>query len=89
MGRTYAGILGLTAFLTLVARSVLQGGDPASALRWACVGLAVMTCVGAILGRLAAKAVDESVREKMNAELAAHEAILEKEQQQSTAVEAA
>lgn len=89
MGRTYAGILGLTAFLTLVARSVLQGGDPASALRWACVGLAVMTCVGAILGRLAAWAVDESVREKMNAELAAHEATLEKEQQQSTAIEAA
>ena len=89
MGRTYAGILGLTAFLTIIARSVLHGGDPASALRWACIGLIMMTCIGAVIGRLAAWAVDESVREKMNAELAAHEAALEMEQQKRTADEAA
>ena len=32
MGRTYAGILGLLAFGTVIARSLVRGGDVTSAL---------------------------------------------------------
>ena len=73
MGRTYAGILGLTAFTTLVARGVLGGGSLESTLRMASGGLFVFAAIGFVAGHIAASIVSDSVRAKFAAELQAVE----------------
>lgn len=71
MTRSYAGILGLLAFLTCLVRGLMHGESPLSTLTAACGGLCVFTLVGSIVGWLACQTVEDAVRGRLQAELAA------------------
>ena len=73
MGRTFAGILGPLALVTVVARGFLDGGSVESTLQVGCACLFVFAAVGWILGKVAAYVVDESVKAAFDAEIAAAE----------------
>jgi putative Mn2+ efflux pump MntP len=66
----YAGILGLLAFLTCLVRGLMHGESPSSVLLTASLALAVFALIGSILGWLAGQAVEDSVRGRLQAELA-------------------
>ena len=72
MGRTYAGILGILAFLLVLGRGLINGGSVETTIRVACTSLLVMALVGAIVGRLAAWFVEQSIRWQIQGELEAH-----------------
>lgn len=73
MGRTFAGILGPLAFLTITARGLLCG-ESADTLLWAAwLGLWIFAAIGGIAGWIASRTVEESVRARVAAELAAQE----------------
>ena len=74
MGRTYAAILGPLAFAAMLLRGWRHGWPAESTLLAAWLGLVMMAGVGLIAGRLAGWIVDESVRGRMMAEMAAQEA---------------
>lgn len=74
MARTYAGILGLLAFLTCVARGLIQGGGPVGVLGTACLTMAAFAVVGSLVGWIAQQTVEESVRGRVAAEVAAEAA---------------
>ena len=74
MAHVYAGILGPLAFLTVVARGFIHGGGPMSTLFTAWCGLLAFSAIGYVVGRLAAWIVEDSVRSRIAAELAAEEA---------------
>jgi hypothetical protein len=71
VGRTYAGILGLIAFQTVVARSLLKLGGVETAMLHASLALLGFAVVGYIAGKLAELIVDDSVRATVTAEAAA------------------
>ncbi len=71
MGRTYAGILGVIAFLTVLARGLVDGAAAETTLRLALVGLLAMALVGIAVGRLAAWSLDQSIRWQVLADLEA------------------
>lgn len=73
MGHTYAGILGVVAFLTVIGRGLIDGGGVETTLRFAVASLFVMAAVGMIVGRLAEWFVEESMRWQIQAELEAHQ----------------
>ena len=73
MGRAYAGVLGPLAFVTLLVRGLIRGWPAESALSAAWLGLVAMALVGLVVGRLAGWIVDDSVRSRMLAEMAAQE----------------
>ena len=73
MGRSYAGILGLTAFLAVMARGIVTGGSVDATLQNACIGLFLFAAVGAVIGRMAAGVVENAVRGKFAKELAARQ----------------
>jgi membrane protein YqaA with SNARE-associated domain len=70
MGRTYAGILGILACITTMARALLAGtaGDGALLQSW--WALLTMAAVGGILGSLAGAAVEEAARKQVAQEWA-------------------
>jgi hypothetical protein len=70
MGRVYAGILGPLAMAVVICRGWLGSGGPVGTLSLAIVYLAVFSVVGALIGQLAQSTVDESVRTKLEQELA-------------------
>ena len=70
MGRVYAGVLGLIAFLTVLIRGAMAGSFE-STLCTAVAYLFAFAAVGAVVGRLAGWVVDESVRMRFSAELQA------------------
>ena len=74
MARIYAGILGILAFLTSLARGAIHGGSAESSLwlAWCC--LWVFAAVGYVLAWIAERTVEESVIAQVAAELAAQEA---------------
>ena len=74
MAHTYAGILGPIAFLTSVARGVVDGGSAESVLFIAWCSLLVFSVVGYVVGWIAERAVVESVRGRIEAEVAAEKA---------------
>lgn len=74
MGRAYAGILGPLAFVAVLFRGLGRGWPMESILLTAWLALVAMAAVGLVTGRLAAWIVDESVRGRMLAEMAAREA---------------
>jgi hypothetical protein len=74
VGRSYAGVLGLVAFVTMIARGLLAGGGSQTTLLSAWVALLLFAAIGHVIGRLASRIVQESVQDKVAAELAAHEA---------------
>jgi hypothetical protein len=71
MGRTYAGILGVIAFLTVIGRGLIQEGGVESTMRLAVTSLLVMAVVGGVIGRLAAWFVEESIRWHLQVQLQA------------------
>ena len=79
MGRTYAGILGVTAFATVVARGILGGGSLEATLQGACGCLFVFAAIGFVAGQMAALIVSDSVRAKFATELQAAEAVANRE----------
>ena len=74
MAHVYAGILGPLAFATTVARGLVHGGGTSSTLWTACCCLLAFSAIGYVAGRLAEWIVEDSVRSRIAAELAAKEA---------------
>jgi hypothetical protein len=70
MAHTYAGILGLLAMLVVIARGIKNGAGVEGTLFEAFVGLAAFTLVGFVLGKLADHAIQDSVTQQMERELA-------------------
>jgi hypothetical protein len=67
VGRHYAGILGLLAFLTIVIRGLMHGAGVESTLLAAAFHLFLFAFVGYIVGQLAEWIMLESVRTKLAA----------------------
>lgn len=67
MGRHYAGILGLLAFLTVVMRGLVHGAGAESTLLAAAIHLFLFAFVGYLVGQLAGWIVLDSVRAKLAA----------------------
>jgi hypothetical protein len=61
MGRTYAGILGLLAFGTVIARCLLHGGNVDAALLTASQTLFAFAALGYIIGSIAERTIVEAV----------------------------
>jgi hypothetical protein len=74
MGRSFAGVLALTAFTASVLRGVLAGHAPESVLLTATILLFVFAAGGWIVGSIAESTIDQSVRVRFEAELKAAEA---------------
>ena len=70
MGRVYAGILGSLAMTVVIFRGWLGSGGVEGTLTLATTHLVVFAAIGAVLGHLAQVTVDESVRAKLEHELA-------------------
>ena len=68
MGRTYAGILGVLAFLTTMARGLFAAAPPESVLLSACLSLVAFAAIGLVLGGLANAAVEEAATRQVDAE---------------------
>jgi len=71
MGRSYAGVLGLLAFLTEIARGVSRSAGNESTVTTAVAALFVFAAVGFVLGELAGWIVNDAVRSRLAAEIAA------------------
>ncbi len=74
MAHLYAGILGLLAFLTSLARGALHGGETTSVLLTAWCCLLAFSALGCAIGWIAEMTVEESVRSRISAELGEKEA---------------
>jgi hypothetical protein len=73
VGRHYAGILGPLAFFTIAVRGLMQGAGVQSTLLWAAIQLFLFAFIGYVVGQLADWVVFESVRDKVAAEIEAHQ----------------
>jgi tetrahydromethanopterin S-methyltransferase subunit C len=73
MGRTYAGILGVIAFLTVLVRGLIDGRSAETIMQAAVTSLVIMAVVGAIVGRLAAWLIEDTIRWQIHRELASHQ----------------
>jgi hypothetical protein len=71
MARIYAGILGLLAFATVVARGVAHESSLNSTVWMACSMLFVFAAVGSLIGGAARWIVDDSVRGELASRMAA------------------
>ncbi len=71
MAATYAGILGSLATTVLFVRSVKDGGAAEPTMLASVLGLVAFAVIGYVVGHLAHRAIEESVRQKFEAELAA------------------
>ena len=72
MGRIYAGILGPLAMAVVICRGVKDSAGVEGTLTLAIVALAVYAIIGSVLGQIAQATVDESVRQKIEQQLAPH-----------------
>ncbi len=72
MGRIYAGILGPLAMAVVIGRGLVSAGGVEGTLTSATVSLAAFAVLGAILGHLAQNTIDESVRTRLEQQLADH-----------------
>jgi hypothetical protein len=70
MSRVYAGILGPLAMAVVICRGWLGSGGVESTLSLATVYLVAFSVVGALIGHLAQTTIDESVRSKLEQQLA-------------------
>lgn len=73
MTRIYAGTLGLLAFLATLARGLRQSHGIETVLGAACVSLAIFAVLGGAIGGLARWIVEDAVRQRLAAEVAAQE----------------
>jgi hypothetical protein len=71
MGRVYAGILGPLAMAVVICRGLNDSAGLEGTLTLAIVALAIYAIVGSIVGQIAQATVDESVRQKIEKQLAA------------------
>ena len=71
MAHLYAGILGPLAFLTSLVRGIVHDVPPQSVLFAACYNLLAFAALGYVIGWLAGRIVEDSVRGRILAELAA------------------
>jgi hypothetical protein len=62
VARTYAGILGLLAFAISLARGFLHAWSMETTLLQAWIGLWAFAMLGAVLGWLAGRIIEEEVR---------------------------
>lgn len=74
MSRAYAGILGPVAFLTVLAREFSSSAGASTMLFHAWLALVAFAVLGSIIGHLAGRLVEDSVRAQMAAEVATLEA---------------
>jgi hypothetical protein len=70
MGRLYAGILGSLAMAVVLCRGVKDSAGVDGSLTLAILSMIVFAVVGSVLGHIAQFTVDESVRLKIERELA-------------------
>jgi hypothetical protein len=70
MGRIYAGILGPLAMAIVIGRGLLGAGGVEGTLTTATAALVAFAAMGAILGHLAQNTIDESVRTRLEQQLA-------------------
>lgn len=70
MGRIYAGILGPLAMVVIICRGIKDSAGIEGTLTIAIVALAAYAALGAVLGQIAQATVDESVRWKIEQQLA-------------------
>lgn len=70
MGRIYAGILGPLAMVVIICRGIKDSAGIEGTLTLAIVALAVYAVIGSALGQIAQATVDESVRQKIEQQLA-------------------
>jgi len=71
MGRIYAGVLGPLAMAVVICRGLKDSAGLEGTLTLAVVALAIYALVGAVVGQIAQATVDESVRLKIEQQLAA------------------
>lgn len=71
MGRTYAGILGALAFVTVLTRSLVDGGSAHSTLKLAILCLLGFAILGFVVGQLAEFIVLDAIRSRLNREISA------------------
>jgi hypothetical protein len=71
MGRTYAGILGPLAMVVIICRGLKDSAGIEGTLTIAIVALAVYAIIGSVLGQIAQATIDDSVRQKIEQQLAA------------------
>ncbi len=69
MAATYAGILGPLASSVVLLRSAKDGGAVEPTMIASIFGLLAFAAIGYIVGQLAHRAIEESVRQKFRAEL--------------------
>jgi hypothetical protein len=69
MARIYAGILGLLAFATVLARGIVHESAPAGTIWQACGMLFVFAGVGCVAGQIARWLVDDSIREQLASQM--------------------
>lgn len=72
MGRTYAGILGPLAMVVIICRGLRDSAGIEGTLTIAIVALAIYAIIGSVLGQIAQATIDDSVRQKIEQQLAAH-----------------
>lgn len=85
MSRSYAGILGLIAYVTVLFRSVIQGGGVEGTVKVACLSLVIFGVLGFIAGWIAENTVTESVQAEIKAKLAELKATKEEEAKKRSA----
>jgi hypothetical protein len=74
MARTFAGILGLLAFATVLARSLIHNTDYGNAIWQASVMLFAFAGLGFALGLVAQWLIDDSVRGRLTNEITVNSA---------------
>lgn len=70
MGRVYAGILGPLAMAVVICRGWFGSGGVEGTIGLATLYLAIFSVVGALIGQIAQATIDESVRAKLQQQLA-------------------
>ena len=66
MARTYAGTLGLVAFLIALARGAVHAWGAGTILLQAWIALWAFAALGALLGWMAERIVDEEIRVRIS-----------------------
>ena len=74
MGRAYAGILGLLAFGTVIARNLVDGGSVESAMIYASLALFAFAALGFVIGVLAERIVVEAITTRLRTAYRTHDA---------------
>jgi hypothetical protein len=72
MGRVYAGTLGPLALTVMICRGWLNSSGVESTLSVATLNLVLFAVIGSCLGHIAQTTIDDSVRSKIEQQLAQH-----------------